>query len=108
MTTALLAVWTTVATREEAQHIAEACVREKLAACVQLSTIDSVYEWQGALQQEPEVRLVLKTTAARYPALARRLRALHPYELPAIFALPVAEASADYIAWVEDRTHVAA
>ncbi len=107
MTTALLAVWTTVATREAAQRVAEACVREKLAACVQLSTIDSVYEWQGALQQEAEVRLVLKTTAARYPALATRLRELHPYDLPAIFALPVAEASADYIAWVEAQTRAA-
>ncbi len=104
MTTALLAVWTTVATREDAQRIAETCVRERLAACVQLSPIDSVYEWQGALQQEAEVRLLLKTTAGRYPALAQRLRQLHPYELPAIFALPVAEAASDYIAWVEAQT----
>ena len=96
----LLAVYTTVATRDDAQRLARALVGQRLAACVQIDAIDSVYHWDGALQQEPEQRLTIKTTAAAWPALAAAIRALHPYQLPAIHALPVAEADAAYAAWV--------
>ncbi len=96
----LLAVFTTVATREDARRIAQALVERGLVACAQLSDIESVYRWDGITQQEPEVRLMLKTCAARYQAVEAALRALHPYELPAIFAIPVSAASADYAAWV--------
>ena len=96
----LVAVFTTVATREDARRIAQALVERGLVACAQLSDIESVYRWDGATQQEPEVRLMLKTAAARYEAVEAALRALHPYELPAIFAMPVSAASADYAAWV--------
>lgn len=51
---------------------------------------------------EPEVRLLFKTRADHYAALAALLRERHPYELPAIFALPVAEATPEYAAWVDE------
>ncbi len=97
----LLAVYTTVPQLEQARSIARALVQERLAACVQFEAIESVYQWEGALQQAPEVRLMCKTTVACYPALAGRLRALHPYALPAIHAVAVANVEADYEAWVE-------
>lgn len=96
----LLAVFTTVATREQADALARAAVEQHLAACAQVEAIHSVYRWQGEVVGEPEWRLMFKTDAERYAALEALLRARHPYELPAIFALPVAEASADYAAWV--------
>lgn len=97
----LLAVYTTVARREQADAICAALVERRLVACAQIDAVDSVYVWQGALQREPEFRLLLKTTAARYDALAAALRELHPYALPAIYALPVVQADAAYAAWVE-------
>jgi periplasmic divalent cation tolerance protein len=100
----MLAVWTTVATEDDARRIARLCVEQRLAACVQWSRIDSCYEWKGQVQQEPEVRIVLKTTDDRYAALEAALRQAHPYELPAIFAFDVAAASDDYRAWVEGQT----
>lgn len=98
----LIAVLTTTATRDEALRIAEALVQQRLVACVQISQIESVYRWQGEVQHEPECRLLCKTTAAQYPQLEAAIRALHPYELPAIFALPVEQAFGPYADWVQD------
>ncbi len=90
--TKILLVLTTVATQADAQVLARSMVEQRLAACAHIEAIDSVYRWQGAVQQEGEWRLLLKTTAARYPALEAALRAQHPYELPAIVAVPCAHA----------------
>lgn len=98
----LLAVHTTVGSRDDALRIARAMVERKLAACVQIDAIDSVYRWQGVLQHDAEHRLLLKTTEARYPALEAAIRTLHPYELPAIYAMAVTRADAPYAAWVAE------
>jgi len=98
----LLAVFTTVASAEQAEALARAAVEQRLAACVQAEPIHSTYRWQGALASEPEVRLLFKTTRAQYPALERLLLERHPYDLPAVFALPVTAASAAYAAWVAE------
>ncbi|MDR0458548.1 MAG: divalent-cation tolerance protein CutA [Burkholderiaceae bacterium] len=95
----LCLVLTTVATREDAQCLARAMVEQRLAACAQISAIDSIYRWRGVVQHEPEWRLLLKTTAAARPALQTALRAAHPYELPAIAWLPM-QAAEDFGAWV--------
>lgn len=96
----VLIAYTTVGTREDAQRIARALVERRLAACVQIGQIDSVYRWNGAVQQEPECRLVIKTTRARYAALELALRELHPYELPAIHALDPVHVLPAYADWV--------
>ena len=100
----LIAVHTTVATEADAQRLAEAAVQNRLAACVQIERIDSVYVWQDALQREPEWRLLLKNTDARCPALMDWLREQHPYELPAIYSIEVRDATADYVQWVVAQT----
>ena len=63
MTQSLLLVLTTVATRADADALARAMVEQRLAACGQISAIDSVYRWQGAVQSEGEFRVLFKTTA---------------------------------------------
>ena len=73
-----IAVVTTVATRDDAQRLARALVERRLAACAQISAIDSVYHWKGVVQQEPEFRLLFKTTEERYPLVETTIRALHP------------------------------
>lgn len=86
---------------ETAARIARALVEERLAACVNLvPAVRSIYRWQDRVEDEAEVLLVIKTRAERIDALAARLRALHPYELPELVALPVAAGSAAYLAWV--------
>lgn len=96
-----IAVVTTVGDKKEARRMALALVEAKLAACVQLSRIDSVYAWQGAIEHGKEYRLTVKTTEARYDAVERAIRELHSYSLPAIHAFPFAHVSADYAEWIE-------
>ena len=96
----LLAVFTTVARREDADRIVDAVLAQGLAACVQLSIIHSHYVWQGERCSEDEIRLLFKTPADRYAALEAAILALHPYELPAVYALPVQQAHAPYADWV--------
>ena len=95
----ILLILTSVGTRADAERLARAMVEQRLAACAQISAIDSVYRWQGALQAEPEFRLLFKTAIERGPALQAALRAGHPYDLPAIVCL-TAQASCEFAAWV--------
>jgi periplasmic divalent cation tolerance protein len=95
-----IAVVTTVANRAEAQAMARSLVERRLAACVQISQIESVYRWQGEVQHDDECRLVVKTTRERYPQVERAIRELHSYELPAIHALAFAALYAPYGEWI--------
>jgi periplasmic divalent cation tolerance protein len=88
-----------------ADRIARELVEAGLAACVnRLPGIRSVYRWKGALQDEPEVLLTIKTVGSRYEELEMRLKALHPYEVPEIIALPVLAGAAPYLAWLAEET----
>ena len=96
----LLAVYTTVATADEARRIARALVERRLVACAQVGAIESLYVWEGATRHEPEFRLMLKTTDTRYAAVEAAIRELHSYELPAIHAVALEHAYEPYAAWV--------
>lgn len=97
---ALLQVSTTVADEATALRLAGLALESRLAACVQVVLIESHYLWRGAPVQEPERRLLFKTTVAAQPALERLLLAHHPYELPMVVAEPLVAVSAAYRAWV--------
>lgn len=99
-----IAVFTTVATRTEAQDMARALVERGLVACAQISPIDSVYTWRGALHTESEFRILFKTVDERYADVERAIRELHAYELPAIHALRFEHAHAPYAAWIEENS----
>lgn len=99
--TDILLVTTTVAERADADRLARLMVEQHLAACAQIERIDSVYRWQGALQQEAEWRVEFKTTEARYAALEAALLAAHPYEVPAVVAVPTHTVSVAYAGWVK-------
>ncbi len=95
-----IAVFTTVASRDEARTIATALVSRRLAACVQIEAIDSVYVWQDALNDEAEFRLLVKTVAANYAAIEAAIRELHSYELPAIHAIAFDHFFPPYADWI--------
>ncbi len=102
--TKLLAIFTTTASREEARKIARTLVERKLVACAQIAEVESIFSWKGAVQQEREFRLLLKTTEHRYQAVEAVIRELHSYELPAIFAVKVEPAYAPYANWVHESS----
>ena len=95
-------VLTTTGSREEAGKIAHALVERRLAACVNIvGPIHSVYRWQGKVESAPEHLLLIKTTAARFDAVAKAIRELHSYELPECIALPIEGGSAEYLEWID-------
>ncbi|MEJ8858279.1 divalent-cation tolerance protein CutA [Variovorax robiniae] len=99
-----IAVITTVGNRAEAQAMARALVERKLAACAQISEIESFYVWDGAVQNEGEFRVLFKTTRERYAAVESAIRQLHSYELPAIHAIAFEHIHAPYERWIEDNS----
>ncbi|WP_374437991.1 divalent-cation tolerance protein CutA [Inhella sp.] len=100
----LIAALTSVSTREQAEALAHHLVEQGLAACVQLQAIESVYRWQGVVQQEPEWRLLIKSTTTRWAELQAAVLAQHPYELPALVAWPLPEGHAAFQDWVREQT----
>ena len=96
-----LLVVTTVGNADDAARLARALVERGLAACAQISAIESYYVWQGAIEHDDEHRILFKVAASAYDAAERAIRELHPYELPAIHAIPVDRAWEPYRVWVE-------
>ena len=86
---------------ESARAIADSLVRTRAAACVNLGApCESVYRWQGAVERGAEVPLIIKTVSGRYAEVESTIRALHPYQVPEIIAVPVAAGARAYLDWV--------
>jgi periplasmic divalent cation tolerance protein len=95
-------VLTTLGEATDAVTFARVLVSDRLAACVNvLPPMTSLYRWKGAVEEDREQQLVIKTTSDRVAAIEARFRELHPYELPEFLVLS-ADASAAYLAWVGD------
>jgi periplasmic divalent cation tolerance protein len=100
--TKALVVYVTAASRKEADKIAQALVKERLAACVSIvPEIYSRYWWKGHIEYDKELWLVVKTTARCYKRLEQRIRELHSYSVPEILALPVVSGSPPYLQWMK-------
>lgn len=99
-----IAVITAVGSQAGARAMARAMVERKLAACAQISEIESFYTWDGAVQNDREFRVVFKTTDERYPALKSAIRACHAYALPAIHALPFEQVYAPCAEWIASNS----
>ena len=102
---AYLAVLITAASAEEGQRIARALVEAGLAACVNLvSSVRSIYAWQGQIHDDQEVLLIAKTKAHLLERLAAQVKQLHSYEVPEIIALPIVAGSGEYLRWLDAQT----
>ena len=100
-----LLVLTNLPDRAAAERLADALIEKRVAACVNiLAPCRSVYRWKGAVQHDEEHPVLIKTTAERYPVLETAIRAVHPYELPEIIAVPIERGLPAYLAWVDTET----
>ena len=96
-----LLVLVTCPSRAAARRLATALVKRRLAACVNiLPGIESIFWWQGRIDNSREALLLIKTTSARLARLTRAVVALHPYDLPEVIALPVTRGHRPYLRWV--------
>ena len=98
-------VSTTVEKKEDADRIARTLVEGRVAACVQvIGPVRSTYWWKGNVEEASEWLCVMKTRENLYADLEASLKAVHPYEVPEIVAIPVVKGSAVYLHWIEEET----
>lgn len=97
-----IAVLTTIDSLEQARTISSALVERGLAACAQISEIESFYTWQGETQNDREFRILIKTTEERFPEIEATIQDLHSYDLPAICAFAMDHVSGPFAEWITD------
>ena len=96
-------VLTTASSRDEAKRIAKALVEGRLAACVNLvDGVESIYRWQGEVEEAAEVLLLIKPNVEKIEALETAVRHLHSYEVPEFLIFEVNGGSAAYLKWLDD------
>lgn len=94
-------VVTTTEKKEDAEKIAITLVEGKLAACVQIvGPIVSTYRWKGTVETATEWQCVIKSREGLFPEIEKAIKAVHPYEVPEIIAVPIIAGSNDYLEWL--------
>jgi periplasmic divalent cation tolerance protein len=98
-------VFITASIEEEAAKIARALVEARLAGCVNIiKNIRSIYSWEGKIEDEPEVLMIVKTQKSLFDSLTKKVEELHSYTVPEIIVLPIVEGSKDYLKWLREVT----
>ena len=98
-------IYSTTGTIENARVIAVALVKEKLVACVSIiPNIESIYRWQGKIEEANEYLLMIKTTERNVEKTIQKIRQLHSYKVPEILVLPPVGGLKEYLDYVEDET----
>ncbi len=101
----MLLLFSTFPNEEKAREIVRCLVDEHLVACGSIvPALRSIYRWKNAVHDESEVLAILKISRPVYPDVQRRLRELHPYELPEIVAIPVEAALPEYLGWIAENS----
>lgn len=96
-------VLVTASSQQEAEAIAKALVAAKMAACVSLMPVYSIYTWQNQIHSGQEWQMVIKTNLSHFSQLEKKIRELHSYEVPEIIALPIVAGSQPYLQWISDN-----
>ncbi len=101
-TNALLAI-STFPDRETARKIVRSLVEKELVACGNIvPEVESVYRWKGKIESSGECLVLFKLATAGYAAFEKELRSLHPYEVPEIIAIPIANGLPEYLKWIAE------
>jgi periplasmic divalent cation tolerance protein len=100
-----IVVFITAPTEDEAAKISKALVEARLAGCVNIiKNIRSIYSWQGKIEDEKEVLMIVKTQKPLFDSLMKKVKELHSYKVPEIIALPIVDGSVEYLKWLREVT----
>ncbi len=97
-------IYTTFPHRRQARSLAMNLLKEKFIACANIFKIDAIYEWKKEIEESREYGVFLKTRAEFYSKVEKRIKELHPYELPCIVSWKIEEGSKDFLNWIADAT----
>lgn len=95
---------TTTDSKENADAITQLLLDKKLIACVQSTTIQSAYHWQGKIIKSEEILLQMKSKRSLFEKVQREIEHLHTYDVPEIIMVPLAGANINYLQWIEEET----
>ncbi len=95
---------TTTDSKENADAITQLLLDKKLIACVQSTTIQSAYHWQGKIIKSEEILLQMKSKRSLFEKVQREIEHLHTYDVPEIIMIPMADANLRYLQWIEEET----
>jgi periplasmic divalent cation tolerance protein len=101
-----LVVLVTASSSAQARRIARRLLQSKLAACVNMIPVESMFLWKGEIQEEEEVLMVIKTRSEAFDELMNAVKAMHTYDTPEIIAMPVVMGSREYLKWIDDEVTV--
>jgi periplasmic divalent cation tolerance protein len=96
-------ITTTTDTQENADVITQMLLVKKLVACVQSSTIQSTYHWQGEIHNSAEILLTMKTKRSLFEKVQTEIEHLHTYDVPEIIMLPIISANQSYLLWLKEE-----
>ena len=97
-------VYITVATKKEANGIAQVLLSEKLAACCNIFKIDSLFWWEGKIQKAREFAIIVKTQKALVEKIIKRVKEIHSYSVPCIISFDIEKGNKDFLNWIEKST----
>jgi len=92
------------ADKESAKETAKMLVEKRLAACVQMLPVESVYAWRGNICDDDEIALFIKTRTGLFDEVAAAIKENHAYEVPEIIQVPITEGTPEYLKWIGDCT----
>ena len=96
-------IFVTCANKKEAESIAKALVKNKLAACVNiLDTVKSFFWWEAKIDQADEILLIIKSKKTRLSRIIKLVKSMHSYQVPEIIALPIAGGYKPYLRWIDE------
>ena len=100
-----IVVYVTAPNIETAHKIAETLVEKRLAACVNIiPKINSIYWWEGKIERDEEVLLIIKSRREIFEKLSMAIKEIHPYNVPEIIALPIIKGNKEYLEWINGET----
>ena len=96
-------VLVTAGSQDEAESIAGALIESKLAACVTMTQVNSLYLWQGKVERDKEWQLIIKSKLSAFSPLESKIKELHSYDEPEIILLPIVNGSQSYLNWIGEN-----
>ncbi|MBP9855191.1 MAG: divalent-cation tolerance protein CutA [Candidatus Omnitrophica bacterium] len=100
-----IVIFITCKNKKEAENIADQLLKDKLIACANIiSDIQSMYWWEGRVNSDQEVMMVIKTRKTLFSKIVKAVKAIHSYKVPEIIAMPIISGNKDYLNWIDDST----
>jgi periplasmic divalent cation tolerance protein len=94
-------ILTTCPNSENAKNLAKSIISKKMASCIQIKQIESIYEWENKICEDMEYQLIIKTKKSLYSEVENYIKQNHPYSVPQIVEIDISRGSKDYLDWID-------